>query len=352
LCASPNRAASMLEISKSFARDLMAKHEIPGRVAYRTFDSLDGLDDFLKKMNGEVAVKPVGLTGGKGVKISGEHLKDDDEIRSYCKEILEKSIGGSGFVIEEKLVGEEFTLQAFSDGENVYPLPAVQDHKRAYEGDTGPNTGGMGSYSQADHLLPFLTNEEYLRSVDIVKSTVEAMRKEGCPYKGVIYGQFMLTRSGPKVVEFNARFGDPEAMNVLPLLDGNYVEICTGIARGKVPANEVKFKDLATVCKYVVPKGYGVKSIANEPLHVDEEAISKTGAKIYYAAVDKRDDGLYTTTSRSLGVVGMANTIEEAERRAEMALEYVKGTIFMRHDIGKRASIERKVAHMERVRRG
>ncbi len=351
--ASPSKDASRIEISKSFMRNLMEKHGIPGRVAFGVFQNMDGVEDFLDEMDCRVAVKPVGLTGGKGVKIAGEHLDGKEEVMGYCREILSENIGGdAGFVLEEKLLGEEFTLQCFSDGKKVLPMPAVQDHKRAFEGDKGPNTGGMGSYSQQDHLLPFLKKEEYDKGVEILQKTVDAMRSEGSPYKGVLYGQFMLTKDGPRVVEFNARFGDPEAMNVLPLLKGSYAEICRGIAEGDLPDEEVDFAHLATVCKYVVPKGYGIESVSNMPLKVDEAFIEGCGAELFYASVDKRDDGLYTTTSRSLGIVGKAPELFEAESIAEEGLKGVEGTIAMRHDIGKKESVMKKVKNMEMIRGG
>jgi phosphoribosylamine--glycine ligase len=264
---------------------------------------------------------------------------------------VEKKIGGSSsFVIEEKMVGEELTLQAFCDGKNLAPMPAVQDHKRAYEGDIGPNTGGMGSYSQENGLLPFLTKEEYDECVRIMQSIIDAMAKEGTPYKGVLYGQFILTKEGPKVIECNARFGDPEAMNVLPLLTSNFAEICRGIIDGTLPSKEIKFQSMATVCKYIVPMGYGVKSLVGEKVEVDERKIEKSGAELFYASVNKQNDDIYTTSSRSLAVVGIDDNIFEAERIAEKALSHVKGNVFMRHDIGKRDLIEKRIKHMKELR--
>ncbi|MEE9150740.1 MAG: phosphoribosylamine--glycine ligase, partial [Thermoplasmata archaeon] len=164
----PSQKASWIEISKRYMRDLMARHNLPGMVDYKVFDNTEEAKKFLKDYGKEVVVKPIGLTGGKGVKIMGEHLLTKENVIDYCKEIINNKIGGSSsFILEEKIVGEEITLQAFCDGSHIIPMPAVQDHKRAYEGDIGPNTGGMGSYSQENGLLPFLAKDEYDECVDI-----------------------------------------------------------------------------------------------------------------------------------------------------------------------------------------
>lgn len=351
--ASPRRQAARIETSKSFMRNLLSKHHIRGSVRYAIVEDLRDLGKALEELGPEVVVKPVGLTGGKGVKVFGEHLKSREDILAYCEEILSKRIGGSAsLVLEEKLSGEEFTIQAFCDGRRVVPMPAVQDHKRAYEGDQGPNTGGMGSYSQKDGLLPFLTRSEYEEAVGIMVEVVSALRKEGAEYRGTLYGQFMLTKDGPRVIEFNARFGDPEAMNVLSLLEGDFVQICAGMAEGSLDAAHVRFSPKASVCKYVVPEGYGVKPLSGEELRVDEEAIRREGALLYYASVNERDGKIYTTSSRSIGIVGVAESIDAAEEIAERAIGHVSGRIHVRHDIAKRAVIEAKVARMERLRRG
>jgi phosphoribosylamine--glycine ligase len=353
-CASPSKDAARLETSKEFMRSLMARHDLPGRIMHWVFSDISEVKGFLDSYDRPVVVKPVGLTGGKGVKIVGDQLLSKDDVIEYATEVLEKKVGGSArVVIETKAEGEEFTLQAFSDGSHVTPMPAVQDHKRAFEGDIGPNTGGMGSYSGADHLLPFLRKEEYDEGVRIIQRIVDALKADGCPFKGPIYGQFMLTVEGPKVIEFNARFGDPEAMNVLSLLGSSFLEACEDMAFGRAGGVRATFKRLATVCKYVVPVGYGIESKAGSPLTVDEKAIEKEGARLYFAAVNQSDDGrVLTTTSRALGVVGISETIAEAEGKCESALSHIKGEYFVRHDIGRPEALRKKVEHMERVRRG
>ncbi len=347
----PSKKAARMETDKGFARSLLANHGVPGNLRFGVFDALGPAIEFAKEADFQLAVKPVGLTGGKGVKVEGEQLKDKDETLSYIKEVFDRSIGGVGVVLEEKLVGEEFTLQAFVDGTRVVPMPLVQDHKRAFEGDLGPNTGGMGSYSLQDHLLPFVSKDDLALAMESMRRTVDALSKEDCVYQGVFYGQFMLTSKGPRIIEFNARFGDPEAMNVLPLLDSNFVDICHGIANGNLSNSNVSFAPMATVCKYVVPTGYGLEPKANLPIEVDEKAIASEGAKVFYAAVSEESGRIMTSSSRAVGVVGIAPDLERAEASCERALKHVKGeAIYVRHDIGRKEIIERKVERMRAIR--
>lgn len=349
-CASPTKAAARIETSKSFMRELVEKHGIAGNLSFASFDNAEDAEAYLKTVDHEIVVKPVGLTGGKGVKVQGEHLHTFDETMDYIREIFDGNIGGAGVILEERAVGEEFTQMVFSDGKNIVPMPLVQDHKRAYEGDVGPNTGGMGSYTDADHLLPFVSEKDRQDALDIVQSIVNALAAEGCPYRGVMYGQFMLTANGPKIIEINARFGDPEAMNVLTALDSNFEDICNRMATGTLDC-DVRFKDEATVCKYIVPKGYGVKSEPGHEISVDEDAIHDCGAVAYYANVDMKDGKLVTGTSRSIGVVGIGRTIEDAEANCERALKHVKcDAVFVRHDIGTRELVQRRVDHMKALR--
>jgi phosphoribosylamine--glycine ligase len=345
----PSKRAARMETDKGFARSLLAKHKVPGNLRFGVFNDLASAVKFAIEADFLLAVKPIGLTGGKGVKVEGEQLADKKETLAYVKDIFDHSIGGVGVVLEEKIVGEEFTLQAFVDGGRVIPMPLVQDHKRAFEGDLGPNTGGMGSYSLQDHLLPFVRKEDLAKAMESMNRTVEALRKEECAYQGVLYGQFMLTANGPRIIEFNARFGDPEAMNVLPLLDSNFVEICHGIADGDL-SSKVSFAKLATVCKYVVPAGYGLEPKANLPIAVDEEAVAKAGAKVFYAAVNEERGRILTSSSRAVGVVGIAPDLERAEANCEQALKHVRGeAIYVRHDIGRKEMIERKLERMRAI---
>jgi phosphoribosylamine--glycine ligase len=346
-CASPTKAAARIETSKSFMRNLVQDHGIEGNLGFASFDSAKDAEAYLKTIGHEIVVKPIGLTGGKGVKVQGEHLNSFEETMEYINEIFDQNIGGAGVILEERAIGEEFTQMVFCDGANIAPMPLVQDHKRAYEGDVGPNTGGMGSYSDADHLLPFVTKKDREEALNILRKIVRAMAKDGCPYRGPMYGQFMLTRNGPKIIEINARFGDPEAMNVIPLLQDSFEDICRSMAEGKM--NEmVMFRKSATVCKYVVPEGYGTDPVYGKEIVVDEDGIASEGAKVFYANVDVVNGKLVTGRSRSVGIVGIAGSISEAEEKCERALAHVKSDhIFVRHDIGKEELIQRRIDHMK-----
>jgi len=349
--ASPTRSAARIETSKSFMRGILSKHKVKGSIRFAIVETVRDLELALDDLGMNVVVKPTGLTGGKGVKVVGEHLMTKQDVLAYGEEVFSKKIGGSAqIVLEERLVGEEFTIQAFCDGKRVVPMPAVQDHKRAYEGDEGPNTGGMGSYSRSDGLLPFLRREEYDAAVKIMGDVVTALKKEDAEYRGTMYGQFMLTREGPKVIEFNARFGDPEAMNVLSLLESDFTRICENMATGKISKGDAKFRDKSSVCKYVVPEGYGTKSLSGAEIKVDEREISNEGAILYYASVNEKDGRIYTTTSRSVGIVGVSDTIDEAEQTVERALKHVAGRIHVRHDIAKKNMLDAKVTRMNEIR--
>ena len=349
---SPTKEAARIETDKEWMRNLLKKYNIPGQLQCETFTEVEKAKKFIEDLNGEVALKPIGLTGGKGVRVSGDHFNGVDEALVYVKEVIDQQIGGQAkILVEEKAIGEEYTLQAFSDGTTIMPLHAVQDHKRLLPGDKGPNTGGMGSYSCEDGLLPFLTKSDYEEGAAILQKIVEALNQEGCKYVGPIYGQFMLTINGPKIIEINARFGDPEAMNVLPLLETDFIEICKAMLEGNLNSKKMQMKKKSTVCKYVVPEGYGVKSMVGEKVIVDEENIKNTGSQLFYASVNKDNDYVLTTTSRSLAVVGVADKLANAEDICEKALEHVKGDhIFIRHDIGTPELIERRVTHMNKLR--
>ena len=688
----PKKAAARLEWDKTFARNLMRKHNIGGCPKFGAFKDADAAGKFIDELGGQVAVKPSGLTAGKGVKVVGFQLADTKEAKEYCNEILSTNMGGLGeVVIEEKLVGQELTLQTFVDGKTVRGMPCVQDHKLAFEGDTGPNcysedteiltdngwltfgkltseqvatfdpkdkrigfekpraiywknykgkmvsfknrlidlvvtpnhrmlvqrrkdkaktqvveaqnyegenyifqsgrwvgqepkhfilgehdykfnrklqkkpmpficwakflgiylsegytskdksggsrvyicqtkkskniekmrkilnkipfpisyrekdskfrinsiqlanhlkefgkshdkyvpdyiknakpktiiafleayclgdgdwhngqmrictsskrmiddlqelfvkvgfcgtvtldkrktminplnrktykvstiyaievrksdktsirksnvkeidyeghigcvtvstgfvivrrnrrvavcgnTGGMGSYSTGE-LLPFMRRDEYDKGIAIVEQTVAALAAEGIDYKGIIYGQFMLTREGPKVVEFNARFGDPEAMNVLALLETDFADVCRHIVAGTLAEKKVVFSEHATVVKYLVPEGYPQNPAKGEKIEINEKSIARLGAEVYYASVDEKEGVLYSGSSRSIAILGTGDSLEQAERTCEHACSFVKGKLYHRRDIGTKVLVGARVEQMRKIRGG
>ena len=347
-CAAPTKEAARLEWDKAYCRELLRDFKVPGSPRFGIFDDEGEAHSFIASCNGNVAVKPSGLTGGKGVKVTGFQLKDGAEAKQYATELLSTKLGGSAnIVIEEKLDGEEFSLQAFSDGSKIYGMPLVQDHKRAYDGDLGPNTGGMGSYSDANHLLPFLRNAHRDEALSIMQKTIEAFKKKtGKPYVGVLYGGFMATKHGVKLIEYNARFGDPEAMNVLSIIKSDLYAIFEQMAAHKIK-KAPEFEKKATVCKYLVPEGYPVKSVTDQELKVDGAALAASGARLYYASVYEKKGAIYTQSSRSVGLVGVAGTIEEAERISESACGAIEGRVWHRKDIGTPDLLKRRIAHMK-----
>ncbi|NHK31803.1 MAG: phosphoribosylamine--glycine ligase [Asgard group archaeon] len=346
----PLKSAARIESSKSFTRDLLEKYEIPGQPEFKIFAPdtvMIEISQYIAKI-GKVAAKRDGLAGGKGVKLMGEHLQNVDEVLDYCQEVFAK---GEAIVLEQLLEGEEFSLQCFVSGEEIVPTPIAQDHKRAYEGDKGPNTGGMGSYSAEDHLLPFISAEIVEEAKEIIKLTAKAIKQEtGQDYIGILYGGFMLTKNGLKLIEFNARFGDPEAMNVLPLLMTPLIDIFKAMVTSNLGNITVEFSKQATVCKYLVPEGYPVTPKKGEPLEINAEKITKEGADLYYSSVNEvRPGEIITTTSRSIAIVGIADNLNDAEVIAEKATSYVKGSLFHRKDVGTKELIQKRIEHLKEL---
>ncbi len=339
-CIGPTLKAAMLETDKAFCRAMMHRHGIAGCPHYRTFYHADDAIRFIRNCDGDLAIKPIGLTGGKGVRIMGEHLDREGAV-AYVRS-LEGRV-----VLEERLIGEEFTLQAFVDGKHIVPMPLVQDHKRAFEGDLGPNTGGMGAYSMPDHSLPFVTDSVRTQAFGIMKEVVKVMGESGTPYRGVLYGQFMNTARGPMVIEFNARFGDPEAMNVLSLLESDLSSIITRMISGSLSEKDVKFARKSTVCKYIVPEGYPDAPRTGEPVVLGDNT---PDTLLYYANVEEREGTLYTQSSRTLAFVGIGDTLDAAEHSAESAARSVKGRVRYRRDIGTAALLQKRISHMKELR--
>lgn len=348
ISVAPLKSLARLEWSKSFARDLMARHRIAGNPEYRVFTAADAgeVRDFIRSLGGHYVVKADGLMGGKGVKVSGDHLPDTDDGVAYAWKCIEND---GSVVVEEKLVGQEFSLMSFVDGTTVVDMVPVQDHKRAYVGDKGPNTGGMGSYSCADHSLPFLKKSDLEQAHAITVKIAKALKEEtGLHYRGVMYGGFMAVAHGVRVIEYNARFGDPEAMNVLPILKTDFVDICRAIVAGTLADLKVEFEPKATVCKYLVPDGYPDAPKSGEKITVD--ASPQDGARMYYSSVDKRSDGIYLSSSRALAFVGVGDDLAAAEAAAEAACARVHGPVFHREDVGTQALIDTRIAMMQKLR--
>jgi phosphoribosylamine--glycine ligase len=355
-CIGPRKKLAAIEGDKAFCRRLLSQHNIPGNPYFRVLTDISSAETFLKSI-GPVAIKPIGLTGGKGVKVSGDDLPTKQAEIAYAKQVLVAKIAGNGVLIEERLDGEEYSLQAFVDGKDVYIMPLVQDHKRAYDNDLGPNTGGMGSYSDSEHSLPFVSSRDLEQSCNIMRGAINALQLEtGMDYKGIIYGQFMLARSltedepKPKLIEFNCRFGDPEAMNVLAVFESDFMSICEKIVEGNLKPKDLSFRHKATVCKYLVPEGYPEAPRTHETITVDENAVKENGGLVFFASVNTDQGHILTTSSRTVAILGISDTIGRAEEIAESSIQFVKGPLRHRKDIGTASLLAKRVEHVQMIR--
>ncbi len=357
-CVAPKKHLARIESSKAFARDLMKKHGIDASPKFRvfTFTSTDEQTRLEKdirgymdhELHGQYVVKYDALKGGKGVKVSGEHLLTIDDGARYAMECVKEC---GTVVIEEKLIGIEFSLMSFVSGTTVVDMPAVQDHKRAYTGDTGPNTGGMGTYSDANGSLPFLTDKDLADASAINKKVAKALMDEcGEPFKGILYGGFIAVADGVRVIEYNARFGDPESLNVLPLLESDFVKICQSIIDGSLSSNLVHFAPKATVCKYITPKSYpDAKDEKGQKIILPERF--PDNVRVYFGDVSEDANGnVLLGGSRSIGIVGIGDSIELAEKAAQAACEKVAGPVHFRADIGTQESIQKRIDFMQKLR--
>lgn len=346
-CMGPKRALAQIETSKAWCRDLISRYRIGCNPEYRVFVSTEGLQAYLDRLQ-EFVIKPDGLTGGKGVRVFGEHIHSVAEGMEYAQEVIDLQ---GRLVVEEKLVGEEFSLQTLTDGVGAVHCPIVQDHKRAYCGDVGPNTGGMGSYSMPNGELPFLSREDIDRAKAINLAVIEAIRQEtGEAYRGVLYGGFIATRSGVRLIEYNARFADPESMNVLPLIDGDFVDICEAIATGGLNRVPMSFRPLATVCKYVVPNEYPQAAKRGGSIRIPRMRVTGGQLETYVAGVEMKGHDTVMTGSRAVAFVGLASTLVAAERIAEEAASSTGGDVRHREDIGSEELVQRRLQHMALLR--
>lgn len=342
----PKKALAKIETSKEFARELMQKYHIPGSPRWQKFNNLQHVTHFLNELGeGNYVIKANGLMSGKGVKVAGEHLHSFDEAIAFCQEILDKQ---QTFIIEEKLIGQEFSFMCFADGEHLVPMPLVQDHKRAYNGDKGPNTGGMGSYSDSNHRLPFLTNNDVDLAFAINDAVFNALTTE-CneKYIGILYGSYIATKHGIFVIEFNARFGDPEALNVLAILQSDFVELCRAMITGDLQPELAKFYEKATVCKYAVPEGYPEEPTKNFAIDCSKV---QNQTNLYLAAVNEIDNQIIATGARTAAYVGIGDSIFTAEKQVENEISAIDGPLFHREDIGTQPLIQQRIDAMSRIR--
>jgi phosphoribosylamine--glycine ligase len=323
--AAPMKALARLEWSKAYSRQVLDENNIVGNPKFKICKTESEVKSFLDDCP-EVAVKPDILTGGKGVRVTGQHMKDRAETEAYAFE----RIRDDGIVVlEEKLIGKEFTLQAFVDGSKLHYMPLVRDFKRAYDNDEGPNTGSMGSFSCPNHDMPDLDASTLVKAKNIMQRTIDAVRKTVGPFKGPIYGGFMVTKDDTYLIEYNCRLGDPEAINVLSLLETPLTEVGYGMVEGKLPS--ISFSKQATVCVYLVPEGYPVAPIKDKPITVADGVQSE----LYYASVYDEGGVIKTTGSRAVALLAKGDSVTDARENVYRDIGKVTGRLHYRTDIAK-----------------
>lgn len=301
----PNKAAAQMEGSKAFAKDIMAKYNVP-TAKYATFTNEADAKAYIKEQGAPIVVKADGLAAGKGVVVAQTVEEALDAVNAMMEDHIFGASGGR-IVIEECMVGEEASLLAFVDGETIVPMIAAQDHKRIFDNDEGPNTGGMGAYAPA----PVVTPDIRQAVIDtILKPVVVGLKQEGITYQGCLYAGLMITADGPKVVEFNCRFGDPETQAVLPLLDGDLAQIMLACAKGTLTADMVHWKDAAACCVIMASKGYPASSHKGDVISgldtVDDDVL------VFHSGTKKVDGSFVTNGGRVLGVTAVAPTLKDA----------------------------------------
>ena len=327
----PRKNAAILEGSKAFSKDLMKKYDIP-TAAYENFDNADEALAYLETAKFPIVLKADGLALGKGVLICNTL----EEAKAGVKEImLDKKFGASGntMVVEEFMTGREVSVLSFVDGKTIKTMTSAQDHKRAKDGDQGLNTGGMGTFSPS----PFYTKEvdEFCRKY-VYQKTVDAMAAEGREFKGIIFFGLMLTEDGPKVLEYNARFGDPEAQVVLPRMKNDLIDVIEACIDGTLDQVDLQFEDDAAVCVVLASDGYPVAYEKGLPITGLDEFKKHEGYYCFHAGTKFDGDQIVTNGGRVLGVTAKGATLKEARANAYKATEWVKfDNKYMRHDIGK-----------------
>ena len=337
-CFGPSKACAQLEGSKDFTKQFLARHNIP-TAAYQTFSELQPAIDFARKMTPPVVVKADGLAAGKGVVVAADH----DEAEQALRDMLEDNAfgdAGARVVIEEFLQGEEASFIVMADGETFLPFASSQDHKAAYDGDKGPNTGGMGAYSPA----PVITPEIHQRIIDeVMMPTIEGLAKEGMPYVGFLYAGLMINKQGePKVIEFNCRFGDPETQPIMMRLNSDLVALCLAAIDGKLNDERIEFDDRTALTVVMAAGGYPNDYPKGDA--IDGIAAEDKNGKTFHAGTAIKDNQVVTNGGRVLGVTGLGHSVSEANKQAYQRVAAISfaGAEY-RTDIGYRA-IERESA--------
>jgi len=344
----PLKACAQLESSKAFTRQLCEKYDIAGAPQYVVSTDANNTNErkaFYDILDGAIVVKADGLLGGKGVIVAGEHFTSFDEAEEFALKSIEKF---GRVVLEEQFVGEEFSLISLVDGETVLDCPAIQDHKRAFEGDEGPNTGGMGCVSDENGSLPFLTQQDLQDAHAITKNVMHAVKTEtGETFVGVMYGGFMVTKNGVKLIEYNARFGDPEALNILPILETDFVEVCERAIAGELDQiGQLKFKPVATVVKYLCLTGYPTDSVKNVPI----KFVGESTDGFYFASVGEENGEYMLKGSRAVGVLGTGKDMAEAKAACDAKLTQFEGPLFYRQDIGSPELMAKRIEHIKAIK--
>lgn len=331
-CFGPGAEGAQVEGSKKFSKELMERAGVP-TAAYASFTDEAAALAYVRDQGAPLVVKADGLAAGKGVVVATELSQAEDAVRACFDGAFGKA--GATVVIEEMMTGPECSLLAFTDGETVRPMCTSQDHKRALEGDRGPNTGGMGAYAP----VPIVTDEEHAAMVDALEKTVAQLHAEGIDYRGCLYGGFMLTAAGPKVLEFNARFGDPETQVVIPRLENDLVEVMLAVAEGRLSEVELRWSDRWAVTVVLTSAGYPGSYEKGKVITGVEDAEAMDDVTVYHAGTALTDAGeLVTSGGRVLDVTALGDTFEAARDRAYAACEKIQfeGKT-LRHDIGLRA---------------
>lgn len=327
----PDKKAAILEGSKAFSKDLMKKYGIP-TAGYETFDNAQDALNYLEMVEFPIVLKADGLALGKGVLICNNLEEAKQGVQTI---MLDKQFGDAGnlLVIEEFMTGREVSVLSFVDGRTIKTMTSAQDHKRAYDGDRGPNTGGMGTFSPS----PFYTKEidDFCQKY-IYQATVNAMACEGREFKGIIFFGLMLTEFGPRVLEYNARFGDPEAQVVLPRMKNDIIEVMEACIDGRLDEIDLQFEDNAAVCVVLASEGYPVKYEKGFPIHGLEHFEGKDSYFCFHAGTKMSDQGIVTNGGRVLGITAKGRNLKEARANAYEATQWVSfENKYMRHDIGK-----------------